>query len=221
MKVDVKVCGLSTPETLEAAVDGGARFVGFVFYPRSPRCVTPERAAALAARVPGDVTKVAVTVDPSDTEIAAIRPAVDMMQLHGAEPPARVAEIRARFDLAVMKVISVAQDGDIEKAAPYFAVADWLMFDAKPPKTLVNALPGGNAVAFDWRLLQKSETGGDPAGKRPWMLSGGLTADNLVDAVEISGALAVDVSSGVEDKPGVKSLDRIRAFLAVAGAARN
>ena len=219
MKLDVKICGLSTPETLDAAVRGGARFVGFVFYPRSARNVAPERARALARAVPEGVTKVAVLVDPADSALAEIGPAVDMLQLHGKESPARVAEIRARFELPVMKVIKLAQTADLEKAAPYTDVADWLMFDALPPPTRADALPGGNAVAFDWRILGQAPGGGDPARGRPWMLSGGLSLDNLAEAAEISGASVVDVSSGVEEKPGVKSVERIRAFLEAAGAA--
>jgi phosphoribosylanthranilate isomerase len=220
MKLDVKICGLSTPETLDAAVRGGARFVGFVFYPRSPRNVEPDRARALARAVPEGVTKVAVVVDPADNALAEIGPAVDMLQLHGEESPTRVAEIRARFGLPVMKVIKVAQAADLEMAAPYSDVADWLMFDAKPPPDRADALPGGNAVAFDWQILCAPSGGGDPARGRPWMLSGGLTLDNLAEAAAISGASVVDVSSGVEEKPGVKSVERIRAFLEAAGAAR-
>ena len=220
MKLDVKICGLSTPETLDAAVRGGARFVGFVFYPRSPRNVDPERARALARAVPEGVTKVGVVVDPADSALAAIGPAVDMLQLHGEESPARVAEIRARLELPVMKVIKVAKAVDLEKAAPYSDVADWLMFDAKPPPNHVDALPGGNAVAFDWKILSQATSGDDPARWRPWMLSGGLNLDNLAEAAEISGASVVDVSSGVEEKLGEKSVERIRAFLEAAGAAR-
>ena len=220
MKLDVKICGLSTPETLDAAVRGGARFVGFVFYPRSPRNVEPERARALARTVPEGVTKVAVVVDPADNALAEIGPAVDLLQLHGEESPARVAEIRARFGLPVMKVIKVAQAVDLEKAAPYSDVADWLMFDAKPSPDRADALPGGNAVAFDWKILRAPPGGGDPARARPWMLSGGLTLNNLAEAAAISGTSVVDVSSGVEEKPGVKSVERIRAFLEAAGAAR-
>lgn len=220
MKLDVKICGLSTPETLDAAIRGGARFVGFVFYPRSPRNVDPERARALARAVPEGVTRVGVVVDPADSTLAEICAAVDMLQLHGEESPVRVAEIRARFGLPVMKAIKIAQHTDLEKTALYSDVADWLMFDAKPPPGCADALPGGNAVAFDWQLLRGAAGGRGPAHGRPWMLSGGLSFDNLAQAAEISGASVVDVSSGVEEKPGVKSVERIRAFLEAAGAGR-
>ncbi len=220
MKLDVKICGLSTPETLDAAVRGGARFVGFVLYPRSPRNVEPALVRALARAVPEGVTKVAVVVDPADNALAQIASTIDLLQLHGEESPARVAEIRARFALPVMKVIKVAQAADLEKAVPYSDVADWLMFDAKSPPERADALPGGNAVAFDWQILRAPTGGGDPAHGRPWMLSGGLTLHNLTEAADISGASVVDVSSGVEEKPGVKRVERIRAFLEAAGAAR-
>ena len=220
MNLDVKICGLSTPETITAAVAGGARFVGFVFYPRSPRNVSPARARALAGAVPEGITKVAVVVNPVDSALAEICPAVDMLQLHGEESPGRVVEIRARFEVPVMKVIKLAQGPDLETAALYSDVADWLMFDAKPPAGRADTLPGGNAVTFDWEILRAPTSGRGPAHGRPWMLSGGLSLDNLAEAAEISGASVVDVSSGVEEKPGVKSVERIRAFLEAAGAAR-
>jgi len=220
MKLNVKICGLSTPETVAAAVAGGARFVGFVFYPRSPRNVNPALARALASAVPKGITNVAVVVDPVDSLLTEICPAVDMLQLHGEESPDRVAHIRARFEVPVMKVIKIAQGPDLETAAPYSDVADWLMFDAKPPVGQADTLPGGNAVAFDWEILRALTSSGGPARGRPWMLSGGLNPNNLAEAAEISGASVVDVSSGVEAKPGVKSVERIRAFLKAAGAAR-
>jgi phosphoribosylanthranilate isomerase len=215
MSVEVKICGVNTAEALAAAVAGGADYVGINFYPPSPRYVTPARARALADQAPARVTKVGLAVDLDDGEIAAILAAVplDMLQLHGNESPARVAQIKDRFGLPVMKVVKIAGPADVVAAGAYFRVADRLLFDAKPPKEMTGALPGGNALAFDWQLL---------AGKTwplPWMLSGGLDADNLAEAIAISGARALDVSSGVEDRPGLKSPDKIRAFLKAAKAA--
>lgn len=212
MTVRAKICGLSTPDGVAAAVAGGAAHVGFVFYRKSPRAVTPAQAASLAKLVPASVGKVGLFVDDGDERLADVLGTVklDLLQLHGHETPARVAEIRARFGLPVMKVVSVAGAEDIAAADAYAEVADWLMFDAKPPKDRADALPGGNALAFDWRLI---------AGRRwprPWMLAGGLNAENLPEAVRISGARHVDVSSGVEDAPGRKNLAKIAAFLAAA-----
>ncbi len=212
MTVEAKICGINAPEALDAAVRGGARYVGLNFYPPSPRSVTAEEAAALAARAPEGVTCVGLFVDPDDETLATTlaRVPLDLLQLHGGEAPRRVAEIRARFGRPVMKAIKVAQEADLEEVAAYAGVVDRLLFDAKAPKTMKGALPGGNAFAFDWQLI---------AGRvwsRPWMLSGGLDADNLAEAVGVTGAGAVDVSSGVEDRPGRKSLDKIAAFLGVA-----
>lgn len=215
MKVAVKICGLSAPEGIAAAAAGGARFVGFVFYPPSPRFVAPEAAARLARMVPEGIEKVGVFVDPSDAEIEAAASSIDMIQLHGEESPRRTAEIRARFRLPVMKAIKVADRADIERAEAHLDVADWFMFDAKAPPSKGDALPGGNAAAFDWRLLGGAR---GPVKGRPWMLSGGLTSKNVAEAIRISGAEAVDVSSGVEERPGVKSPERIRAFLEAVGA---
>ena len=214
MPTEVKICGINTPAALAAAVAGGADYVGFVFYPRSPRAVTPEVAHALAAQAPARVTKVGLAVDLDDGALAAILEAVplDLWQLHGAESPARVAEIKARFGLPVMKVVKIAGAEDVTAAEAYFRAADRLLFDTKPPKEMTEALPGGNALAFDWQLL---------AGKTwplPWMLSGGLDPANVAEAARISGARAVDVSSGVEDRPGLKNPDKIHAFLAAAKA---
>ena len=217
MAIETKICGVNDLAAVEAAVKGGADLIGLNFYPPSPRAVTPEAAAQLASRVPPGVTRVGLFVDPDDDQLAATLAKVrlDLVQLHGGESPRRVAEIRARFARPVMKVIKVAKDEDLAAAAPYASLVDRLMFDAKPPKTAKFAstvLPGGNAVAFDWRLL---------AGRRwpkPWLLAGGLQADNLAEAVRTSGAPGVDVSSGVEDAPGRKSPDKIAAFLAAAKA---
>ncbi|MGD1876517.1 MAG: phosphoribosylanthranilate isomerase [Kiloniellaceae bacterium] len=209
MSVQVKICGISTPEAMPAAVDGGAAFVGLVFYPPSPRAVTPEQAAPLAALVPKGVVKTALLVDADDATIEAILKDVplDLLQLHGAENPERVAEIKDRFGLPVMKVVKLRQAGDLEAVEPFLAVADRLLFDAKPPADMKEALPGGNAVAFDWSILAGTTW------PLPWMLAGGLTPQNVARAVAISGAPAVDVSSGVEDAPGRKSLSKIKAFL--------
>ncbi len=209
MTIEAKICGINSAEAMTAAVEGGARAVGLVFYPPSPRYVSPEQAAKLAALVPADILTVGLLVDADDRTIAAIldRVPLDLLQLHGAETPDRVADLKARFGLPAMKAIKVATAADIGVAAAFEAVADRILFDAKPPKEMTDALPGGNAVAFDWRLL----TGHDSA--LPWMLSGGLHAGNLDEAVRVSGATAIDVSSGVEDRPGVKNPEKIRHFL--------
>ena len=209
MSLDVKICGLSTEETIEAAVDAGAGLVGFVFYPPSPRAVTPERAASLARRVPHRVAKVGLFVDPDDALLDRILTTarLDLIQLHGLEPPERVAQIRERFRRPVMKAIRVGTAADVAAAERYLGAADRLLFDAQPPKR-AGALPGGNGEPFDWSLL---------AGRSwplPWMLSGGLTIANLATAVRITGAPAIDVSSGVETSPGIKDVALIRDFIA-------
>jgi phosphoribosylanthranilate isomerase len=203
---------VNTPEALRATVEAGAEYVGLNFYPRSPRAVTPDQAAALTAAAPPRLCKVGLFVDVEDETIAKTLAAVglDMLQLHGGESPARVAEIRARFGLPVMKAVKIADLADVAAAEAYLRVADRLLFDAKPPKEMTGALPGGNALTFDWQLL---------AGKTwpiPWMLAGGLEAANVAEAARISGARALDVVSGVEDRPGLKNPDKIRAFLAAA-----
>ena len=214
MALEAKICGLSTPETLDVAVAEGASFVGFVFYPRSPRNVSLAQAAALAARVPERVRRVALLVNADDAFLAELvrQVPLELLQLHGAETPERVAAIRERSGKQVMKVLHLAEAADLAAVAGYLPVADRLMFEAKPPATMANALPGGNALAFDWSIL---------AGRsfaRPWMLAGGLNAGNLKEAAGTSGARAVDVSSGVESAPGVKDPAKIRAFLRAARA---
>ncbi|MCG8429918.1 MAG: phosphoribosylanthranilate isomerase [Candidatus Omnitrophica bacterium] len=209
MPIDAKICGVKTAEALAAAVAGGAAYFGMVFYPRSPRALTPEQAAVLARQAPPRIKRVALLVDPDDETLARVAGQVplDLIQLHGNETPRRIAEIKARFELPVMKAIKIATAEDLAPAEDYSEVADRLLFDAKAPKSMKDALPGGNAVAFDWRIL---------AGRtwpKAWMLSGGLDAGNLAEAVNITGAAAVDVSSGVEDAPGQKSPDKIAAFL--------
>jgi len=208
--IDAKICGVSDRPGIEACVAGGARYVGFVFFPRSPRHVTPVQAAGLSAMLPDSIVPVALAVDPDDALIAEIdaQAGVSMYQLHGSETPERVADIKARTGKRVMKAIKVSDASDFDAAEAYLDVADMLLFDAKPPAEMANALPGGNAVSFDWTLL---------AGRNwslPWMLSGGLDPENVAEAIRVSGASAVDVSSGVENAPGVKDAGRIAAFLA-------
>jgi phosphoribosylanthranilate isomerase len=204
--VETKICGLSTPETVDAAVKFGARWVGFVTYPRSPRHVASDDVLkALGARVPKSVGRVGLFVDPDDALLDArlATGAIDMLQLQGTETPERVAAIKARTGKLVMKAIKVAEVGDVERGiAAYMSVADRLMFDAAE-----GILPGGNARAFDWTILSGLTV------PLPWFLAGGLTPDNVAEAVRVSGARTVDVSSGVESSRGVKSIDLIRAFL--------
>ncbi|MBN9081184.1 MAG: N-(5'-phosphoribosyl)anthranilate isomerase [Rhizobiales bacterium 62-17] len=212
MSLLVKICGLSTAPTLEAALDGGADMVGFVFFPKSPRHLSFEQAAALAPLVAGRAGKVALSVDADDALIDGIITALhpDMLQLHGRETPQRVRDLKARTGLPVMKAIPVSTRDDLAAAAAYENVADRLLFDAKPPKDAV--LPGGNGMAFDWAILKDVNT------RLPWMLSGGLNGENVVAAVE-AGAPGLDVSSGVESAPGVKDIGLIRDFIAKARAA--
>jgi phosphoribosylanthranilate isomerase len=210
--IRVKICGLRTPADVTAVARAGAAYAGFVFFAKSPRNVTlPEaRLAALAA--PPGLAKVALTVDADDATLDAIVEAVplDMLQLHGHESPDRVAQVRARYRLPVMKAIGLADESDLPAIFAFSTVADQILIDAKPPRGA--DLPGGNGLAFDWRLL---------AGRRwlrPWMLAGGLTAENVAEAVRLTGARQVDVSSGVESAPGVKDAARIAAFVAAACA---
>ncbi|EPX77128.1 phosphoribosylanthranilate isomerase [Litoreibacter arenae] len=202
----VKICGLSRPADVAACAAAGATYVGFVFFEKSPRHVTLDTAHALALDVPAGVAKVALTVNADDAALDALveRVPLDLLQLHGSESPERVADIRARFGLPVMKAVGIAGEGDLAALEDYMYVADQILVDAKPPK---NAdLPGGNGLAFDWRLI---------AGRRwpvPWMLAGGLTPDNVAEAVRLTGANQVDVSSGVESAPGVKDADLIKRF---------
>lgn len=206
MTIEAKICGLSTPETLDAAVAAGARFVGFVTYPRSPRHVASNDVLkALGARVPKGVIRTGLFVDPDDALLdeRLATGAIDLLQLHGAETPERVAAIKARTAKAVMKVIKVGEASDIERGiAAYAGVADRLMFDVAG-----GTLPGGNATAFDWTFLSGRTV------PLPWLLAGGLTPDNVAEAVRVTGAPTVDVSSGVESSRGVKSVELIRAFL--------
>ncbi|UWQ49258.1 phosphoribosylanthranilate isomerase [Leisingera caerulea] len=213
--IRVKICGLSTPQDVAAAAAAGASYAGFVFFPKSPRNVSIEQAAALAVEAPVGLCKVALTVNATDAELDAITAAVplDMLQLHGKESPERVAEVRRRYGLPVMKAVGIADAADLPQITEYEQVADQLLIDAKPPKEA--DLPGGNGLAFDWRLLA-----GRKYWQKPWMLAGGLTPDNVAEAIRMTGARQVDVSSGVESAPGDKDAALIENFTKAAHAAR-
>jgi phosphoribosylanthranilate isomerase len=215
MGAKVKICGLSTGEALAAALDSGADFVGFVFYPRSPRHVSLERAAALAAMAKGRAKTVALTVDADDGLISDIAAMVqpDFYQAHGAETPSRVMALRAATGKPVIKAAKIRDAADIAAAGAFSEAATLLLYDAKPPDSLSGALPGGNGVAFDWRLLK-------PTNGKDFILSGGLTPDNVAEGIRLTGAAIVDVSSGVECAPGVKEVALIRKFIEAAKAAR-
>lgn len=213
MSLIVKICGLSTPETLEAALAAGADMVGFVFFPPSPRHVGLAAASTLGKQARGRALKVALSVDADDAllgnSIEALRP--DLLQLHGKESVARLRDIKQKFGLPVMKAIPVESSDDLAAVAGYAAVADRILFDARAPKDATR--PGGLGAAFDWTLLQNLDL------KLPFMVSGGLHAGNVAEAVRVTGAGGVDVSSGVESAPGLKDPDMIRAFIRAARAA--
>lgn len=207
--MNVKICGLTTPETVAAAAEAGARYIGFVFFAKSPRNLSVEDARALAADVPPGVMKVALVVNADDALIDQIADLpIDMIQLHGAETPERVSEVRARSGLPVMKAIGISGRDDVEKIDVYATVADQLLIDAKPPKG--GDIPGGNGLSFDWRLVANRTW------TRPWMLAGGLGADNVAEAIALTGAKQIDISSGVETAPGVKDPTLIRDFMNAA-----
>jgi len=207
MRIQAKICGLSTPESVDAAVANGAAWLGFVFFPKSPRSLPPERAASLIAHAPDGVGKAAVLVDPDDSLIAQVIDAgVTAIQLHGDESPERVAALR-RHGIELWKAIPVRTRADLDAARAYRGAADRVLYDAKTPK---GTLPGGMGLRFDWTLLDGF---GHPL---DWALSGGLDADNLAEATRITGTRLVDVSSGVESAPGVKDVDKIAAFLQAA-----
>ncbi len=210
MSLIVKICGLSTPEALDVALDAGADMVGFVFFAPSPRHVAFETARLLGQRVRGRAQKVALSVDADDALLNAVVEALqpDLLQLHGKETPARLATLRQRFGLPVMKAIAVEAKGDLAAVATYRTSADRLLFDARPPREATR--PGGLGKAFDWRLLENLDPG------LPFMLSGGLDADNVGEALRITRTPGVDVSSGVERAPGEKDTDKIRAFIRAA-----
>ena len=213
MPLLIKICGLKTPEALDVALESGADLVGFVFFPPSPRTIGWEAARTLGARVHGRAGKVALTVNATDETLGAIVEALapDMLQLHGSEPPERVAVVRSRFGLPVMKALPIAERSDLSPIRIYAHVADRIIFDARAPEAATR--PGGLGTPFDWTLLK----GVDPG--VPFMLSGGLDMDNVAEALRITNAPGVDVSSGVERSAGVKDPAKIRAFIRAARAA--
>jgi len=208
--IRVKICGLRTAADMAAVVAARAAYAGFVFFPKSPRHLTIDQARLLAFAAPPGLAKVALTVDADDAMLDAICDAVplDMLQLHGHETPERVAQVRARYGLPVMKAVGVADEADLAVLTDYSLAADQILIDAKPPKGA--DLPGGNGLAFDWRLLVGRKW------LRPWMLAGGLTPDNVAEAIRLTGARQVDVSSGVESAPGVKDAGLMAAFVKAA-----
>lgn len=208
--IRVKICGLSTPETVAAAAEAGAAYVGFVFFEKSPRNVSIEQARDLAVDVPMGVAKVALTVNADDAMLDELmaRVPLDMIQLHGSETAKRVAEVRALTGLPVMKAVGIAQAEDVDRLDEFAAVADQLLVDAKPP--VGGDLPGGNGLSFDWRLISNRRW------SVPWMLAGGLTPENVAEAIRLTGAKQVDVSSGVESAPGVKDAGAIAALIKAA-----
>jgi phosphoribosylanthranilate isomerase len=210
MSLIVKICGLSSPEALDVALEAGADLVGFVFFPASPRNVSLDTARALGARVRGRAKKVALTVDADDAVLDAVVRALrpDMLQLHGRELPARVWALKKHFGLPVIKAIALEAKADLSAVETYATLADILLFDARPPREATR--PGGLGKSFEWHLLEHIEPGA------PFMLSGGLNADNVGEALRVTRAPGVDVSSGVERAPGVKDADKIRAFVRAA-----
>ncbi|MBL4739356.1 MAG: phosphoribosylanthranilate isomerase [Sneathiella sp.] len=208
-RVQAKICGLNDAVSVKAAVDGKADYIGMVFFAKSPRAVTPAQAAMLTEHVPDTVKIVGLFVDPDDDLIRDVLAVarLDLIQLHGSESVERVLEIKKAFNIPVMKALKIAEKIDIENANSYVGAADMLLFDAKAPKSMENALPGGNGLVFDWRMLANVTP------SLPWMLAGGLDAANVLEAVTISGAPCVDTSSGVEVKPGVKDPAAIARFL--------
>jgi phosphoribosylanthranilate isomerase len=210
MQTRVKICGLRTPQDVDAAVSAGADYLGFNFFPKSPRYVDPKAAARLAEHVPAGIAKVALVVDLTDAELDALTDTApfDMLQLHGKETAARVSEIKHRYGLPVMKVLGVKGPEDLAALDLFQSVADQILVDAKAPKGAV--LPGGNGIAFDWRLLLGR------VWRKPWMLAGGLTPANVAEAIRATNARQVDVASGVEGSPGQKDAGLIRAFIAAA-----
>jgi phosphoribosylanthranilate isomerase len=210
MTLTVKICGLSTPEAVDAAIDAGADMVGFVFFPPSPRDISTDIARALGEQVQGRAQKVALTVDADDALLDAIVRALqpDILQLHGQEQPDRIATIKKRFGLPLMKAIAIEERDDLAVAAIYAPLVDRLLFDARPPRAATR--PGGLGKPFDWHLLQGLHPG------VPFMLSGGLNAANVAEAMHVTSPPGVDVSSGVERAPGEKDIGKIRAFIRAA-----
>ena len=215
MSLDIKICGLRTLDALDAALANGASHVGFIFFPKSPRHLEPQAAGVLREAARGKAKAVAVTVDADDARLDTIvkEMAPDMLQLHGRESPERVAAVKARYGLPVMKAISVGEAADLDKIAPYRGIADRFLLDAKPPKG--SELPGGNGVSFDWKLLAGLDRDID------YMLSGGLNAANIGDALALANPPGIDVSSGVARAPGVKDAGLIDSFFKAVRAARS
>ena len=209
VEIKAKICGLSTPESVEAAIEAGATYIGFVFYPPSPRNISPEKASELARVAGGGIDKVGVFVNPDDEFLSSVLELVDLnfIQLHGYETVERVQYLQKRFSVKVIKAISVVSIGDISRAREYEKTTDMLLFDAKAPIEMENSLPGGNGIEFDWNLISNS------IWQIPWMLSGGLDATNVSQAVKISGAKIVDISSGIENSPGQKDIEKINSFM--------
>ena len=216
MTTEVKICGLRSEAGLEAALAAGADYVGFVFFARSPRNIAPAAARMLANKARGRAKIVALLVDPDDALLSEVVSVVDpdIIQLHGSETPARVGEVAQRFRKPVLKAVAIANAADVEAALAYAGKADRILFDAKPVPGAQAALPGGNGVAFDWRALSTLD------GRIDFMLAGGLTPENVAAAVRLTGASAVDVSSGVESRPGEKDPDLIRRFISAAKTAK-
>ena len=210
MPVQVKICGINSNTAADAAVRAGAEFGGLVFFAKSPRHLNLEQATPLAARMRGRLKLAALVVDESDNALAAIARSLkpDFFQLHGKETPQRVAEIVTRFEIPAIKALALAEAADVAKAAAYEEMAEMFLFDAAPAAEATR--PGGHGAAFDWRMLK------DQRIRRPWFLAGGLNPENVARAIEVSGATRVDVSSGVESAPGVKSDARIAEFVAAA-----
>jgi Phosphoribosylanthranilate isomerase len=214
MKPEIKICGLKTPDAVERAVARGASHIGFIFFPKSPRNISPEDAAELADRVRGQVKIVAVTVNAGDEElddiVSLLRP--DILQLHGHESPKRILHLKALYGLPVMKAFSVREAGDLDRVDPFIGVADRFLFDAKAPAG--SELPGGNGVSFDWSLMASLDESVE------YMLSGGLNKDNVASALSSTRARGLDISSGVESAPGVKDLGMIDAFFDAVNSSR-
>ena len=215
MSLDIKICGLKTDEAVAAALDGGATHIGFIFFPKSPRNIDPVEAGRLRKTALGRAKAVAVTVDADDAKLDEIVAAMgpDMLQLHGHESVARVIEIKARYGVPVIKAFALREPSDLEQIHPYIGVADTFLFDAKPPKG--SELPGGNGVSFDWQVLSALD------GRVPYMLSGGLNAGNITQALQATNAHGIDISSGVESAPGVKDVSLIKEFFQVVRAAQS
>jgi phosphoribosylanthranilate isomerase len=213
MVIQVKICGINSAEAADAAVRAGAEFVGLNFHPKSPRYLVPEQAQSLADRMRGRTKLVAVTVDMGDEMLAGVQAAVrpDFVQLHGAETPARAAHVRSRFGVPVIRALAIAEPSDFADLAAYEESADMMLFDARPPVGADRT--GGHGAAFDWQILRGRKFA------RPWLLSGGLTPENVARAIAVGDAPGVDVSSGVETAPGVKSAERIEAFVSAARSA--